>query len=221
LLNIGKLALAAMLIPKENEENLFTYQKSWLRVLYNNMSASFEEFGKNALSIITYNYDRSVEHFFVTSLQNSYGRNINDCRAVLKAIPIIHLHGSLGPLPWQVESGKLNRPYHFMYNNDLLDEARQHIKIIHENTDGRDEDFKRANTLLNNAEQIVFLGFGYNPINLERLQINAISKGKHVIGTCVGLGAAEQAEVRVNCPDLSLLDNVDCYEMVKERMQWR
>jgi len=48
LLNIGKLALAAMLIPKENEENLFTYQKSWLRVLYNNMSASFEEFGKNA-----------------------------------------------------------------------------------------------------------------------------------------------------------------------------
>jgi hypothetical protein len=108
-----------------------------------------------------------------------------------------------------------------MYNNDLLDEARQHIKIIHENTDGRDEDFKRANTLLNNAEQIVFLGFGYNPINLERLQINAISKGKHVIGTCVDLGAAEQAEVRVNCPDLSLLDNVDCYEMVKERMQWR
>lgn len=174
-----------MLIPKENEENLFTYQKSWLRVLYNNMSASFEEFGKNSLSIITYNYDRSVEHFFVTSLQNSYGRNINDCRAVLKAIPIIHLHGSLGPLPWQVESGKLNRPYHFMYNNDLLDEARQHIKIIHENTDGRDEDFKRANTLLNNAKQIVFLGFGYNPINLERLQINAISKGKHVIGTCV------------------------------------
>src|SRR5262249_54916623 len=115
-----------MLIPKENEENLFTYQKSWLRVLYNNMSASFEEFGKNAL----------VEHFFVTSLQNSYGRNINDCRAVLKAIPIIHLHGSLGPLPWQVESGKLNRPYHFMYNNDLLDEARQHIKIIRENTMG-------------------------------------------------------------------------------------
>ena len=55
-----------MLIPKENEENLFTYQKSWLRVLYNNMSASFEEFGKNALSIITYNYDRSVEHFFLS-----------------------------------------------------------------------------------------------------------------------------------------------------------
>jgi hypothetical protein len=222
LLEIGKLAIAATLIPKEDEQDLFTYEDSWLRLLYNNMNASFEDFGKNTLSIITYNYDRSVEHFFMTSLQNSYRREIKDCLPVLNAIPIIHLHGSLGPLPWQEPDGP-NRPYHFMYNNDLLDVARQHIKIIHEDIDDvRDDDFNRAIKLLNEAEQILFLGFGYNKLNLERLKIKDInSTGKTIIGTALGLGRSEQNEIRKNSDNKINLYGDDCYTLISEQMQWR
>jgi hypothetical protein len=222
LIEIGKLAIAATLVPKESEEPLFAYQDSWLRLLYNNMNASFDEFGKNTLSIITYNYDRSVEHFLMTALENSYGRKAIDCFQVLKTIPIIHLHGSLGPLPWQVESGEPNRPYHFAYNNDLLKIAQQHIKIIHEDIqDGRDADFELAKKLLNDAEQILFLGFGYNPINLERLKIKEIDpNGKSIIGTSIGLGEADKREVARNCGDKIAFVPEGLYQIISERMQW-
>jgi hypothetical protein len=223
LLEIGKLAIAATLIPKENEEDLFTYKDSWLRLLYNNMNASFEDFGKNTLSIITYNYDRSVEHFFMTSLQNSYRREIKDCLEVLNKIPIIHLHGSLGPLPWQVKPGEPNRPYHYGYDNDILEVARRHIKIIHEDIDDvRDADFALAKKLLNEAEQILFLGFGYDPINLERLKIRDINpNGKTIRGTSWGLGQSELKEVLRNCGDKISLHGEVCYTLISEHMQWR
>jgi hypothetical protein len=223
LLLIGKLAIAATLIPSENEETLFTYDRSWLRLLYNNMNAPFDDFGKNTLSIITYNYDRSVEHFFMTSLQHTYKKEIKDCIPVLNAIPIIHLHGSLGPLPWQAKPGQEHKQYHYSYNNELLEIARKHIKIIHEDiSDGRDTDFELAKKFLHDAEQIIFLGFGYDPINLERLKLKDIDpKGKMIVGTCVGLGEADKHQAVNNCAtDIALVPG-DCYEVIRERMQWQ
>ena len=102
-MQIGKAAMAAILIPYEHEWHLFRYNQGWLRYLYNNLNTSFEDFGKNQLSIITFNYDRTVEHFIFTALKNTYNRTDDEVRAVVEQIPIIHLHGRLGFLPWQGE----------------------------------------------------------------------------------------------------------------------
>ena len=101
LIEIGKAVIACLLINKENVERLFRFDgRHWLRYLYNNLNATFEEFGGNKLSIVTFNYDRAVEHFLFTSLKNSYNKSDEECAKALSAIPIIHLHGSLGLLPW-------------------------------------------------------------------------------------------------------------------------
>src|SRR5438094_371000 len=71
-MQIGKAATAAVLIPYENESVLFRYDEGWLRYLYNHLNTSFEDFGENQLSIITFNYDRTVEHFLFTALKNIY-----------------------------------------------------------------------------------------------------------------------------------------------------
>ena len=47
LMEIGKLATAAVLIPYEAEEKLFDYQNSWLRYLYNSLNTSFEDFSSH------------------------------------------------------------------------------------------------------------------------------------------------------------------------------
>jgi hypothetical protein len=56
-------------------------------------------------------------------------------KSILDRIPIIHLHGQLGQLPWQGDKG---RPfYHGIEATDDLLPAIQGIKIIHEDiTDG-------------------------------------------------------------------------------------
>ena len=67
-LAIGKLAIAYCLLPFEDESKLFTPPGNrggdWYQYLSVKLNASFEDFGSNKLSIITFNYDRSLELIF-------------------------------------------------------------------------------------------------------------------------------------------------------------
>ena len=100
-LEIGKMAIALALIPFEDEKRLFDHNRTvrnWYEYLFNKMSegVAFSELPSNCISIITFNYDRSLEQYLFTSIGNSYGESPEHCKSVMKQFPIIHLHGSLG-----------------------------------------------------------------------------------------------------------------------------
>ena len=164
---LGKMALAHELITDEDPERVFRFQENWMREMYVQLNTGFDDFEKNTLSIITFNYDRSVEHFLFGTLM-SENENEKECREVIKAIPIIHLHGKLGYLDWQ--DGDPTRPYETSINPTALKVCVESIKVIHE-AEPDDEDFKRAKELLAAADKIAFLGFGYSPTNLTRLDV--------------------------------------------------
>ena len=71
---IGKTAIAYELIRYEDHERLFSFQDNWLREMCSQLRTSVDKFAKNKLSFITYNYDRSVEHFLFSAL-NSQSQN--------------------------------------------------------------------------------------------------------------------------------------------------
>ena len=213
---IGKAAIAAALVPCETISALFGYKKNWLRHLYNNLNTSFESFGKNHLSVVTFNYDRTVETFFVTALQNTYGKTEAEAVQALSSLPIIHLHGQLGPPPW--EAG--GRQFDPDLDTWALNSSVRGIKIIHEDiADGRDKDFERAKGLIQNADQVFFMGFGYNQTNLERLDARSIPDGV-AFGTSVGLGNQEQVWVREVTDNRIRLVAGDCLDMVREHISW-
>ena len=213
---ICKSAMAAILIPC-HEWHLFRYDQGWLRYLYNNLNTSFEEFGKNQLSIITFNYDRTVEHFLFTALKNTYNKTKDEVRAVVEQIPIIHLHGRLGFLPWQSGS---SRAFGGEINKRALDVSIQNIKIIHEDIKSRDADFTAAKTLLDAADQIIFMGFGYNKTNLDRLEISKLSAEKVIWGTNIGLANRELATISHHCSGKIQFSPGDCLEILRERIVW-
>jgi hypothetical protein len=215
-MQIGKAAMAAILIPYEHEWHLFRYDQGWLRYLFNNLNTSFEDFGKNELSIITFNYDRTVEHFIFTALKNTYNKTDDEVRAVVEQIPIIHLHGRLGFLPWQ---GGRSRAYGVEVDKHALDVSIENIKIIHEDIKGRDDDFTMAKALLDAADQILFMGFGYNKTNMDRLEIGKIAQGK-AWGTNVGLGNRELGNILTNCGSRIQFFDGDCLEIIRERVAW-
>ncbi len=82
-LKIGTTAIAVALIPKEHQGVLMRFRKGegyrreldWYKYLWKSMDAPFEEFGENRLSIITFNYDRSLEFYLFSSLKASYGKS--------------------------------------------------------------------------------------------------------------------------------------------------
>jgi hypothetical protein len=220
LMRIGKAAIAQELIRFENEGKLFDYDdKNWLREMLVRLdTSSFAEFAENRLSFITYNYDRSVEHFLFTSLQNSYKKTDAECAAVLSKIPIIHLHGRLGFLPWQ---GQNARPYAVDINPEALKVSTDNIKVIHEDiTEGRDDDFKQAKALLGDAEQIIFMGFGYNSKNIERLGIADLPGERSIIGTCQGLGYRGELAAKNATKNKVKLVNGDCIHFIREIVNW-
>lgn len=190
---IGKAAIAAVLIGYENEDALLQpNDKNWYKYLFNQLNTKFDDFDQNKLSVLTFNYDRSLEHYLFTALLNSYGKPVEKCAEKMKSIPIVHLHGDLGELPY-FETDSM-RPYTPKVSEYTMRVATKRIKIIHEGFDNAPQ-FEIAKKILSQSEVICFLGFGYHPTNLQRLGWNGSTfphgKGKNIFCSSVGLTNAE------------------------------
>jgi len=98
LRRIGKALICIALIPFESNRLLFDYKKdnSWYFYLFEKMKTIKENFGKNKISFVTFNYDRSLETFLYLSLINSYNISEIEAATLLKNFEFIHIHGKLG-----------------------------------------------------------------------------------------------------------------------------
>ena len=162
--------------------------------LYDRLKSSFEEFDKNRISFITFNYDRSLEQFLFAALRNQFNKTPVECAEKLKNIPIIHLYGQLDSLPWQDKKG-----YEYKHVRDSfvrIRNARQNIKLITKEREVNESpEFQAAYKLIENSKKIYILGFGFDETNLGRLNIN-LMKDKAIIATCLGLEESRQRWVR-------------------------
>ena len=195
---LAKAAIALALIPCENPDSVFPQptQESadflgdnWYRHIWEKMATvPFDEFGENQVSFVTFNYDRSLEHFFRTGLKNAYEKTLAEADAVLKDIPIVHVHGRLGAL-----DAKTGRRFSPERSRENLEIAMNGI-VIMSNATHDSEAFQKAREELAAAEQIFFLGFHYHQSNMNRLQVlDYASKVRG--GTSLGLGLTECRDI--------------------------
>jgi hypothetical protein len=175
-MKVGKVAIALSLLSKENPDVLLDFDirdKGIYHFLFNSLTTSWEEFKQNKFTIVTFNYDRSLEHFLFSALKHSYNKSDLDVAEAIQRIPIIHVHGSLGPLPWQASDGidyyplfsRGDGPYEF---GKRIKVASENIVIVSE-AQPQSKEFDFAHKQIKEAERIYFLGFGYYRTNLERL----------------------------------------------------
>ncbi len=210
--DIGKALVAYCLVQRESDHWLFgDDSSSWYHYLFKAMRASFDRFGSNPLSVVTFNYDRSLEHYLHTCLCNSYNKPSDVVAEQLSSIPIVHVYGQLGTLDWQPpKSNCLPRTYTDGANVDSVSRAANGIKIITEHRDETDE-FHVAHNLLVAADRIFFIGFGYDKTNIERLHVpwkgtQDFHAGQFLIGTAHGLTEVERERIRDRNPGLELVD---------------
>jgi len=164
-LDIGKFAIAYCLIPYEDEKNLYdppAPDADWYLYLSKRLNWSFDEFENNKLSIITFNYDRSLEHYLFTSLLNWHGRSVDDCIEKFSKLPIIHVYGQLGKIPYPQRDCRQYLP---LGEDEKIVPgavvgASQGITLLHE----KESELREVHNLLTAAERVCFLGFGYKPV---------------------------------------------------------
>ncbi|HBB67905.1 MAG: hypothetical protein A2X28_04000 [Elusimicrobia bacterium GWA2_56_46] len=196
---IGKIAIAQSIIARERafsredlqdrvERGHYIYDKPdfWYAELIRAISGKSGEFVDNNLSIITFNYDRSLEYFLYDALMSKYGKSAEE--KVIKTIcslHINHVHGKLGDLPW--EGGGHIRAYGAVKSDDELRAVGNLITILYEG-ERQSQEFERAYQSLHGAQRILFLGFGYHRSNLARLGIDRFEPyEKNILGTRHGI----------------------------------
>jgi hypothetical protein len=196
-LDVGKFAIAYCLIPLESEANLFTPpgdSGDWYGYLSERLNPSFDEFEHNKLSIVTFNYDRSFEHYLFTSLRNWHGKSVDECIEKLARVPIIHVYGQLGTIPYPQRGCRQYRPLgeHESKEYGAVLDAAHGITLLHE----KESDLQEAHNLLTAAHRICFLGFSYHPLNLSRLAIDTRAGSKGIFGTARGMIGRELMDVQ-------------------------
>jgi hypothetical protein len=203
--DVGKAAIAAELCAREIEDNLFSddIKDHWYRLLWNSLMADTLELAditRNAVRFITFNYDRSLEHFLHQSIKHSWGVADVHALTILRDIRTLHVYGSLGPFHFQKEDGY--RTYGEPLSGEGLGLAAASIQVIPEAR--KDEIFVEVRKWFDWAKHICFLGFGFDRLNMERLGLNLVLSAKTGSGnplpkifvTTLGRTGVEQTDDR-------------------------
>lgn len=219
-IDLGKAIMAIELLKREKHEMLWAVpEANWLQYIYARLiTKQLKDFGRNAVSFITYNYDRTLEHFIHTSLMNTYGQSSAACAEAFSNIGVIHLHGRLGYLPWQ----RSQNPITFGAQEitpQVIDMCQSEIRIVHESVDDRNVEFNAARRILWEAKRIYFLGFGYAPQNIERLNFGEMTP-MIAEGTALGITQREQSVIIKQLSGKVALQELDCLAFLRQRVVW-
>lgn len=164
----------------------------------------------NNVSIITFNYDRCIERFLVQGVADYYAVEVQVAQDVVKSIPIHHPYGSLGPLPWQSQHGYTQFG---SKRADLLNVASK-IKTFTEGMDD-DEELVAMQSLIADADTIVFLGFAFHPLNMELLTSHRNASATRIFATSLGLSKSDETVISEDIIRLLGKDNLPYMEQMQ------
>ncbi|ANM30598.1 hypothetical protein ABI59_14975 [Acidobacteria bacterium Mor1] len=177
------------MVPHEDPEALVPQlDRRWYDFLWEAMvEGAYKpaEILSNKLSIVTFNYDRSLEHFLLTSIEHSFGIETEAAAEIVSALPITHVYGTLGGLPY----GQAGRKYsNAFFDRVTIKKAAEQIKLVGDRQD-RNREIAVA---MSSCDILAFVGFGYLAENIEQLSLDRLSPLVPIFGTAYGMGRGEQ-----------------------------
>lgn len=174
------------------------------------------------LTIINFNYDRSVEHFLPYALVMAYGIELKQAQAVIaEKLNIIHPHGCIGRLPWQggeaaqAEWG-VEQPWNLHAIAGQLTSLNERRSTQH--------GLREIRMAVAGAKRLAFLGFGFQPQNVDLLFENSLSHGPEVLVSTYGMSPGNTATVAqivkrqcgLESNDLLTLAPVKAWELMRD-----
>jgi hypothetical protein len=199
--DIGRLAVPYVLRPQEFKE---AFQRGtvigkdgkdqdWMSYVFRLMlddTNGLEDFlDKNKVAFITFNYDRTLQHFFYIRIKHTFNLEPAAALAALKRIEIVHVYGSFGEYdPNKVKDEPL-------IAQDLQTAGRT-IHLMYEQR-GENSGVERAKQLLNtHYKRWVFLGFAFDSANIKVLGLDRTAPGIHISAARYGMPEGEWKRIQ-------------------------
>lgn len=222
---IGKIGIVKVISSLEDEKNLLK-DENWYRKLWHKVYGgchTLEDLRKSLenLFIITFNYDRSLEHFLISRAKSMYGsKQENEVITLFKnCLKVCHIYGQVGSLPWQTSiAGTISREYTTTFSGNF----KQLSKCILTYTEIMDEkilkesiekssgiSLKEINRKIIHADNVYFLGFGFHDQNLrffntDYAELDTLpwkkepkEKAPKISGTMFNIGDSRREEIKV------------------------
>lgn len=193
LVDVGKAAIAASLIRAEAPHQLHRKDRppSWYDLLFSVMHAAPSDWSSNALRVVTFNYDRSLEEYLLTSVSAKFGMSRANAADLVRQIPIVHVHGQLGGLPPLAEG----RSYAQSEDRANILIAAAGLNVIHESKEVGAA-AAQAREHIRTSARVYFVGFGYGAENMALLRLDdSLRNGRTIGGTCYGMSGMRRNEI--------------------------
>lgn len=160
--------------------------EDWYLYIINTVFPKRESFEtREAINIISFNYDRSLEHFLQTTIKERHEEAEKDAFALAyRAFNITHVYGRMPLLPFEEtylgDTRDLRIPVvpygkalsYNMPDDDFDNHSRSHLSTCYE-VAAHNEEIR--NKILK-TDRIIFLGFSYNEQNMELLDKHIITR---------------------------------------------
>ncbi|QDT64535.1 hypothetical protein [Calycomorphotria hydatis] len=235
---VGKFAITAVLSAYENKQALFDLarDKSWYNLLLNTLLNAPDKqcFVKNAskITILTFNYDRSLEVFLQYAIQARYGLTAQETFSLLNNLEIIHLHGCIGSISEDSPNNNGGyREYGRRAEWQLILSSSRGIKLVHENDTSELNEIVNA-SLFNGVRYVFFFGLSYHELNMRLFRFlfedmdydetfqRAERSSRLILGTGYGMTDAERNRVQSRYNGLKISDpQLDCHAFLRHTKQ--
>lgn len=177
---VARLHIAAALLACERNDRL---NGDWYQLLSEEIILpNLETIEAGKLSVISFNYDRSFERYFLNQFENLCDFPSNEARAALGKIRLEHVYGQLGTLD-EVPYGEFAKAA----------AAANGIRTIRLEPD--QEVQARIGKVIQESTYVNFIGFGFDDDNIALLGPDNF-KGKRVYSTTRGMSARTRAKVQ-------------------------
>ncbi len=174
------------------------------------------------VSIISFNYDRSIEHFLPHAMVLSHGVPLKEAQRIVAAkLKIIHPFGTIGRLPWQtgeasdVEWGT-EQPWNIL---NLVSQIRTASDLLRDH-----QALMALRAAVTGGKRLAFLGFGFSPQNVDLLIDYSLSHEPEVLFTLHEMSAANENSVirmmrrktAIERDDLFMVSNGKAFELMRD-----
>ena len=202
LVCLGKIAIVHEILEGERASRLYDepiqtpgkfflsdFSSTWVHHLLSMvLSGQRSEHAERAfenVTLINFNYDRTVEHFLYWALQVRFGLTESRAGAIARAVATktIRPYGSIGPLPWWQSRHAL--PFGAAPSGKEVQLASSNILTFSE---GFTSDTRaQIQAALEKARVTVFLGFGFHTQNMVLLQARSAESWRRAYATVMGM----------------------------------
>jgi hypothetical protein len=181
---IGAFSIVSILAPLERQEALFQ-NSNWYEDFFDGIGFENDECAQvENLSIVTFNYERSLEHFLHKNIRvNTPFARRGLALSRLAKLKIVHAHGDFAEYTYPNYS-------HDGSNVRALLTMAERLRLVADTIEDT-ANFQQAQALVAAAETIIFLGFGYDPRTVSRLFAKSDASKQRAAGTALHLNSEE------------------------------